>query len=181
MQKTDWHLLNSIKKIEYDILKNHVNKFWYWDLLAYNNYELVECFPQNAWCFEFLSNNVDLPLDFIKKHINKNWDWGKLSNNNNITIEFIIEHIEKFIRDGNWLVISNKKSLTWLDIKNNPYYPWNIHIISSNKNMFNVDKDMREHMAAFKIQQYWLKAYYNPEYLVCRQRLSREFENLIKV
>jgi hypothetical protein len=49
--------------------------------------------------------------------------------------------------------------------------------------MFDVDtsKEEREYMAVFKIKQYWLKAYYNPKYLICKRRLLREFKNLTRV
>jgi hypothetical protein len=39
----------------------------------------------------------------------------------------------------------------------------------------------RKHMAAYKIQKYWLNLYYNPENQVCKKRLKREFENLTRV
>jgi hypothetical protein len=39
-------------------------------------------------------------------------------------------------------------------------------------------KKFREHMAAFKIQIYWRRANYNPEYKICRYRLMKECNEL---
>ena len=37
---------------------------------------------------------------------------------------------------------------------------------------------MREHMAAFKIQTYWRRANYDPDYQLCKMRLMRECDKL---
>ena len=37
---------------------------------------------------------------------------------------------------------------------------------------------MREHNAAFKIQTYWRRANYNPQYELCKRRLMRECDAL---
>jgi hypothetical protein len=44
----------------------------------------------------------------------------------------------------------------------------------------NIEPFARRHMAAFKIQKWWLQHYYNPdkEYRVCKKRLLREFEEM---
>lgn len=38
--------------------------------------------------------------------------------------------------------------------------------------------DARLHMAAYKIQKWWLKRYYDPTHLICKKRLMHEFKSL---
>jgi hypothetical protein len=40
-----------------------------------------------------------------------------------------------------------------------------------------MEQKMREHNAAFKIQTYWRRANYNPEYALCKRRLRRECDH----
>ena len=67
-------------------------------------------------------------------------------------------------------------------IKENPDKPWDWENLSNNKftkgkKMF-MEKKIREHMAAFKIQTYWRRANYDPEYELCKRRLMREYNAL---
>ena len=41
-----------------------------------------------------------------------------------------------------------------------------------------IERIVRQHMAAKSIQAALKEAYYNPEYVMCRSRLRREYEDL---
>lgn len=57
----------------------------------------------------------------------------------------------------------------------NPNVPYCIRPI------FDIDKFARQHMAAYKIQRWWLDHYYNPTKHICQQRLLREYHTLSSV
>jgi hypothetical protein len=137
---------------------------------------------------EFVLNNPDKPWNY--DHLGYNniiiadeiTNWYIISKNLEISFEFILEHINKFVRDGNWFFLSISKNITYENVNNNRNMPWNWDALSQNENMFNIENEYiiktRKYMAAYKIRQTWLRAYYNPEYLICQRRLSREYENL---
>jgi hypothetical protein len=65
-------------------------------------------------------------------------------------------------------------------VEANPDKPWDWNVLSRNqfkksKEIF-MEKKMREHIAAFKIQTYWRKANYDPQYELCKRRLRREWD-----
>ena len=41
-----------------------------------------------------------------------------------------------------------------------------------------IERKLKEHMMVFRIQTYWRKANYDPEYKLCKNRLMREYEML---
>ena len=64
----------------------------------------------------------------------------------------------------------------------NPDKPWDWGELSRNlltkeKEVF-MERKMREHNVTFKIQTYWRRANYNPEYELCKRRLMRECDML---
>ena len=60
---------------------------------------------------------------------------------------------------------------------NTTEYKWNWDIIyCSNKTIFDIPmKKIREYFAVKKIWRAWFRANTNPEYLICRNRLLKEF------
>jgi hypothetical protein len=63
------------------------------------------------------------------------------------------------------------------------YYKLFYHRLDVVSNVFeaksvNIESFARRHMAAYKIQKWWLDHYYNPAKPVCRKRLRREYEEL---
>jgi hypothetical protein len=131
-----------------------------------------------------VSQNTKLPLKFIKENIDlfTTWQqWKYLSRNENLNFDFILEHKDKNLE---WTTISYSNYITYEIVQNNRNLPWVWHCLCKNKNMFDIEVEFklkaREHLAAYKIQQTWLRSYYNPEYLICKRRLYNEFENLTK-
>ena len=90
---------------------------------------------------------------FIQENPDKNWDW--ISNNPNITMDIIRE---------------------------NPDKPWDWKWISLNKfqkekELF-IEKEFREYIAAYRIQQWWYKITLSPEYAVGRRCINRKYDKL---
>jgi hypothetical protein len=132
-----------------------------------------------------LSSCLNLPLEFIKENIDiftNRQQWHYLCMNKNIDFDFILEYINKPL---SWTNISYSHYITYEIVSKNRNLPWDWGQLSRNKNMLDIEVEFklkaREHIAAYKIQQIWLRAYYNPEYLICQRRLYNEFENLTKV
>ena len=90
--------------------------------------------------------------EFVLKNENKvTWSWYWLSSNPNITMEIVEAHPDKPL---NWFGLSSNK-------------------FTKEKSLF-MERKLREHLVAFKIQTYWRRANYNPGYELCKRRLMRE-------
>jgi hypothetical protein len=201
-QAWNWNHISFNLKITSQVLSTNHN--WNWHHLSYNNSitdEILLDHPDKPWDYaclsssrnniskEFVLNNPDKPWDYDLLAYNNNiiikdkiTDWSMLSQNLDLSFEFIKKNIDKFIRSGNWFFLSINNNLTYELLNNNRNLPWNWGALSVNDNMLDIEveynKKTRLYLAAYKIQQYWLRAYYNPEYLICQRRLYNEFENL---
>ena len=85
-------------------------------------------------------------MDIIEKNPDNPWNQSSISHNPNITMDMI---------------------------ENNPDKPWDWRAIYCNlftryKEMFMARK-YRQHLAAFKIHQYFTRAKYDPTYAYCRK------------
>jgi hypothetical protein len=199
----NWYALSNISNIT-KILVNNWNKSWNWDILSKNiPWSIIRDNPDKPWNWNILSTNSSITWNIVQDNLDKPWNRPMLSTNSNITFDIVFNNRDYF--DGLWSNLSSNRNLTAKIIQDNPdkYWnyselshnlsitfdivknnldkPWDWDILSWNENMFDIDtsKEEREYMAVFKIQQYWLKAYYNPDYLICKRRLLREFKNLI--
>ena len=103
-------------------------------------------YPDKMWDYNALSINPHLTMEMIEMNIDKDWDWSLVSSNPNLTIEMIEKHPDK--------------SWDWNRIAQND--------MNISKEKFRLKK-YREHMAAFKIQQLYMRAKYTPTYAYCRK------------
>jgi hypothetical protein len=76
---------------------------------------------------------------------------------NRCTFEKMIDYLKQF---------NNFKWYDYYTLPQLPFYQINLDVTPL----------ARRHMAAFKIQRWWLEHYYNPTKSFCRKRLIREFE-----
>jgi hypothetical protein len=173
--------LSQNKNISKEFVLNNPDKAWNYNILAYNNIIIMDKITD----WNTVIHNTKLPLEFMKENIDlftTEQHWQQLSMNKNMNFDFVLEYKDKPL---NWFQISYSNCITYEIVNNNRHLPWNWNSLSTNQNMLDIEVEFklkaREHIAAYKILQYWLRAYYNPEYLICQQRLLREFENLTKV
>ena len=134
-------------------------------------------YPNKQWNWDFISNNPNLTLEIIMKYPNKPWDWDTISQNSNITMEMIESNPDK---PWNWGCISFNPNLTMYMIETYPEKPWNwkyiaLTLFTKDKELF-IQQKCKEHLAAFKIQQYYARAKYIPTYKLCR-KLHLKFYN----
>jgi hypothetical protein len=143
---------------------------YYWNEFVLKNLD-------KNWDWYWLSTNPNITWDIVKANLDKPWDWYGLSTNPNITWDIVISNPDK---PWNWRGLSSNPNITMDIIEANPDKPWNWYGLSNNpftkeKEMF-MERKMQEHNAAFKIQTYWRRANYNPQYELCKRRLIRECE-----
>jgi hypothetical protein len=99
-----------------------------------------------------------MPWDIIKDNPDQPWDWRSVSENPNISWDIVTAHLDK---------------------------PWNFENLASNPGILEIPRNdiilgVRQYFAIQKIFKAWFKCNTNPEYLVCRKRLLREYnENLL--
>ena len=122
----------------------------------------------------------------INKHIrdklsleNSKWDWHCLSKNKHITWEIVKNNITG---PWDWCSFCTNKNITWDIVKKNIDRPWDWIGLSRNENvLLSLDEKMnivRMHRAASVIQGVWRMVVSNPNYLVCKKRLLREYASL---
>ena len=111
--------------------------------------------------------------------MNKPWDWKYLTSQSIITPEFIKENPKL---GWNYTKFCENPNITFKIIKKNPNIHWNWDDFSSNsftkEHELFMEQKMRQHNAAFKIQMYWRRANYDPNYQLCKRRLMREYKEL---
>jgi hypothetical protein len=121
--------------------------------------------------------NTCIKKEIIQNNLDKNWSWIWLSKNPNITMEIVEAHPDK-PWNWSWRGLSRNPNITMEFVEAYPDKPWSWHGLSSNKftkekSLF-MERKLREHLVAFKIQTYWRRANYNPGYELCKRRLMRE-------
>ena len=87
----------------------------------------------------------------LKNENNVNWNWSVLSYNPTVTMKIVEAHPDK---PWSWVGLSSNK-------------------FTKEKSLF-MERKLREHLVAFKIQTYWRRANYNPGYELCKRRLMKE-------
>ncbi len=99
--------------------------------------------------------------------------------NPNITFDIIQDNPDK---PWDWLGISRNPNITWKIIQDNPDKNWSWYNISRNK--FTKEKEQfinrkcREHMAAYKIQQWCLSIIISPHYKIGRTMIDKKYKEL---
>ena len=123
-----------------------------------------------SWNWIFIYSNPNIILYQIETNIIQPWEWVYISMNSTLTLELL----EKYhTMPWDWDSISKHPNLTMEFIEKHPDKPWNWIYISCT--LFAKDKELfilqyyREHLAAFRIQQYYTRAKYNPAYKLCRK------------
>ena len=156
-----------------EILKKYES---YWNSYYWNEFVLKN---ENKVNWSMLSRNPNITMELVKDNPDKPWDWQYLSYNPNITMEIVNANPDK---PWNWSCLSENPNITWEFVNANPDKPWYWYGLSKNlltkeRELF-MEKKLREHMAAFKIQTYWRRAHYNPKYKFCQEWVMKQYDEL---
>jgi hypothetical protein len=95
-------------------------------------------------------------MEIIEKHPEKPWNWQNISYNPNLTMEMLENH--------------DDKSWDWYWISLNSF--------KKEKEKF-IEKKLKEHLSAFRIQQHWFNAKMNPSYVLCKKMVNDFYDNVI--
>ena len=145
--------------------------------------EVLEYSEKPYFDYGALSSLSTLKFEDIRRiGFEKNWDWRHISWGDGIQFQDILDNIDL---PWNWGFVINNPNLKWDDIiEFNENYPllsvWNVsgyiqNDMKKEKDDF-IETLQRKHMAAFKIQCYFRRAYYFPEYKICRNVINRDYE-----
>jgi hypothetical protein len=112
--------------------KYEIISFWKWECVHLNydlvTWEDVKADPELPWCWSSLSSNIT--WDIVKAHPDKPWNYSAISKNKTITIENVLESID---RQWDWSALSSHT--TWDVVQANPELPWCWSSLSSNPNI----------------------------------------------
>lgn len=167
-----WYMVSISPYITMDYIDRHPKIPWEWNEISRHNWNLtkeyIEQHPDNKWNWEYISMNSFIPVEFIEKHSGESISEEVKKNRiqfDSIDISDKL-NIDKYTRDTCWL----KQMSIGSDIMQHfiESYPEDSEKFEKNKEIFILQK-LREHLAAFKIQQAYLRARYNPAYAYCRK------------
>jgi hypothetical protein len=141
---------------------------------------MIEKYPNKPWDWFWISYNPNITMKFIENHPDKPWDWEFISYNPKVTMEIIENHPDK---PWVWSYISENPNLTMEMIEKHPEKPWDWQNISLNsfkkdKEKF-IEKKLKEHLSAYRIQQHWFKAKMDPSYALCKKMVNDFYDNVI--
>ena len=135
--------------------------------------------PDKPWDWYGISNNPNITWDIIQENPDKDWDWYSISCNPNITWDIMRDNPDK---PWDWYGISNNPNITMDIIRENLDKHWNWNNIS--RKTFQKDKESfiedayKEHLAAYKIQQWWKHITMSPYYKIGRKFIDRDGQAL---
>lgn len=197
----EWSTISKNSNITIDTVWANPDFLWDWDALSRNpnitqrTLEDNPEFPWNIDAFLFTHSNtldiLDSPFDhttsnifeYALAHPTLDWNWHRILAKSPFSLELLQNNIANNVWNWGWGLLSENPNLTWDIVQAFPNKPWSWFMMSSNPSIFDVsaqvEKWSKKHMAAYKIQQKWLNAYYHPNSPICQRRLQREFTSLI--
>lgn len=194
-----WHfgLLSENRSITLQDVLEHPEFSWNWTTLSLcqktlcktprdtSIFNIVSMNPDKPWSWLILSTHQSIKIEFILKFPNKPWHWQGLSQNESISFQDILDNPDL---PWDWNYVSLNQSISFDDFMNNKSMPWNYNNLIMNSSILTIrstDSDyincVNRHMAAKRIQKYWLISLTNPAYIICQRRLKNEFLNLSKL
>ena len=79
--------------------------------------------------WNYISYNENITIDFILNNLDKRWNWNVLSRNESISLKYILNNKKL---NWNWHYVTQKKTLKIKDVLNNNDLPWDWNYISRN-------------------------------------------------
>jgi len=179
---------------------------WDWDMLIIRpNFSPSDYRDPEFELFwrRYSSSNPAFDFRYVpdKKLSSLNWEY--LSQSNHIQT---VEAIEKYKKYINWRKLSASQFITMKFVKDHPEYPWDCEGLLMNTNcsletyethkylvpthlqlkIFEkslktekdafIDPKIREYLAAYRIQQCWIRARTDPNYALCRKKLEADWD-----
>lgn len=184
-------------------LKQYEHKISWHDLSYNKNLDISEYvfkhFPDKPWDWSALSQHPNIDFDqHVLPNLDKPWDWVALSNNPSVDLDrHILPNSDKA---WDWRaicfysVVKPKYPPTFIynpkinferHVLAYPDLPWYWRSISQNPTFLQVSSTNTDYIDYIfkiikinKIKRQWSKTINNPEYLLCRNRLKSEYNEL---
>lgn len=183
VQDFQWHwaIVSRNTNLTLQFVLDHLDLPWRWEFLSVNCGIFLQDMLKHKelpWNWSLASMRSDVTEAIVEQNLDVAWSWSLLTDNQKITCAFVARHSTK---PWQWQHIMLKKQMSYeFYEKFKGMLPPTASIACHNACVFLrvTESDRwaygREHMAAWRIQQAWLRAYYNPEYSVCCKRLKRD-------
>jgi hypothetical protein len=200
-EKWNWFAVLRCANLSPEFLQKHYQK-WpagvMWNPRA--PMEFLKAIPDFSGKYYHWSYNPLLTREVLKEFPDKDWRMDKVCANCNLTAADVksmglrgytgyCRQESRISRQMNFdqfsILYAHNVKLTVTEIIED-YMPTRVlhdyaiwECFSQNPYLFGFKEELaafaRRHMAAFRIQQRWLRCYYDPDHPVCRRRLLREF------
>ena len=141
---------------------NHRDDYYQFDSFQRTgdiNMSIIEKYPYIVWNCNKLALNPSNTMETVEKYKYMFDGWNLILAADNLTFDYLIEHKDDIKDAANRLTLFQNE------------YP-------HEKKCFK-ERKRREHMAAYRIQQWWLKVTSNPANAVCQRRLEREYDAMM--
>tara|TARA_B100001123_G_C15258013_1_gene1005456 strand:+ start:190 stop:1371 length:1182 start_codon:yes stop_codon:yes gene_type:complete len=183
----NWTLISAYGNIDINDVKNNLHFPWNWSKLSYHSKMDLKTIYNNMdlpWDWNIIYDYYRLNEDTIEEYKIKSANFTKCSELMTID-ELLKEHQENNgeynnnINYWSWHKVSRNSRITMNDINTNIHLPWNWHGVSLNK--FKYDKEQfildkyRKYIAVYQIQQRWNECISNPEYIICKKKIQRDY------
>jgi hypothetical protein len=182
----DWDIISYNSNITLDIINKNLDKPWNMHALSqHQNITMKDVNNLNLnWHYGCMSSNPNLTEEMIINNLDKRWNIDELSVHNNITPEFIINTFNYYYdnapHNASHSYLSYNPNLSFELINSNLYnFDWcnlSVNTFSGYKKQF-INKKIREYMAAFKIQQWFLNISVDIKYKYARDRVNRYYDD----
>ena len=162
-------------------------------LLNEKTYETLNCLltggSRHAYSFLLFQSNGDVNLSIVEKYPYISWNLNYLATNLTNTVE----HFKKYgvdINVGDVLRCAHNMTFEYLISKKEVIKNFRGDFSCLKKYLLNQEyvyekkmfeeRKKREHMASYKIQQWWLQVTSHPNNPVCKRRLERDYEEMFQ-
>lgn len=184
-----------------ELVKNNPDVFWHWDkLTARENFSPMEN-PEFPWDWGHYHENPNFTFEAVPEDNLRQLNWEVISRHRVLTINQIIKYNEYI----NWGEFSKNNHVTMKFVADHPEFPWVHENLTMNENctleILNrykhsmhsthqhrvntkplladkeafIEREYKRHLAAYRIQQYWIRVRTDPNYALCRKKLERDF------
>lgn len=122
-KKWCWYYLSRNPAITCEIIEQNSNYDWDYYSMSFNpnlTWEFLNRNLNKNWHWYWVSAKVNVTCEIIEQNLNSNnplpWNWVGLSQNPNITLDFVINNLDK---TWNWYYVSKNLTITWTFIEQN--------------------------------------------------------------
>lgn len=202
----DFSLLNP--SVTPELVKSNSDIPWDWYTLSKRpNFSPKEN-PEFPWNWNTYALNLNFNIENVPENCLKDLNWNKLSRNLDICSK---DQLNKYSFYINWGEMTKNPHITMDFVFNHPEFPWwyddlplnpnctfavlmkypaerlidNLYRIC--KSSLKVDKtnfinmQYKRHLAAYRVQQHWNLVRTDPNYAICRKKLTMDFEYLHRI